>query len=186
MLQETVIIISKNHILFQNYSGDSVTHSRLEKYLAGGEMMKKESLHYSSLPCERLESDEFHDQTYRVASTEAVVNLSSSITLIYLYCSRLPSDGYFKPTPRWDKQKGILYLPKSCPIQAIRVQGDTKFLKNIACLEACKQLHKIGALTDYLVPSIVVEEAEVEEFGKFSSLLFIFPFILVPFIFYIT
>jgi hypothetical protein len=93
MLQETVIIISKNHILFQNYSGDSVTHSRLEKYLAGGEMMKKESLHYSSLPCERLESDEFHDQTYRVASTEAVVNLSSSITLIYLYCSRLPSDG---------------------------------------------------------------------------------------------
>ncbi|GAU25920.1 hypothetical protein TSUD_16580, partial [Trifolium subterraneum] len=73
-------------------SGDSVTHSRLEKYLAGGEMMKKESLHYSSLPCERLESDQFHDQTYRVASTEAVVNLSSSITLIYLYCSRLPSD----------------------------------------------------------------------------------------------
>jgi endoribonuclease Dicer len=59
-----------------------------------------------------------------------------------------------------------LYLPKSCPIQAIHVQGDTKFLRNIACLEACKQLHKIGALTDYLIPSIVVEEAEVEEFGK--------------------
>ncbi|XP_045805840.1 endoribonuclease Dicer homolog 2-like [Trifolium pratense] len=147
-------------------SGDSVTHSRLEKYLAGGEMMRKKSLHYSSLPCERLESDQFHDQTYRVATTEAVVNLSSSITLIYLYCSRLPSDGYFKPTPRWDKQKGILYLPKSCPIQPIHVQGDTKFLKNIACLEACKQLHNIGALTDYLVPSIVVEEAEVEEFGN--------------------
>ncbi|KAK2399935.1 endoribonuclease Dicer protein [Trifolium repens] len=51
-----------------------------------------------------------------------------------------------------------------CPIQAIHVQGDTKFLRNIACLEACKQLHKIGALTDYLIPSIVVEEAEVEEF----------------------
>jgi hypothetical protein len=77
---------------------------------------------------------------------------------------------YFKPTPRWDKEKGILYLPKSCPLQAIRVQGDTKFLKNIACLEACKQLHKIGALTDYLVPSIVIEEAEAEEFGKFLCL----------------
>ncbi|CAJ2657950.1 unnamed protein product [Trifolium pratense] len=147
-------------------SGDSVTCSRLEKYLSGGEMMKKESLHYSSLPLERLESDQTDEQTYRVASTGAVVNLSSSISLIYLYCSRLPSDGYFKPTPKWDKQKGILYLPKSCPLQAIHVQGDTKFLKNIACLEACKQLHKIGALTDYLVPSIVVEEAEVEKFGN--------------------
>jgi hypothetical protein len=55
--------------------------------------MKKESLRYSSLPCERLESDQFNEQTYRVASTGAVVNLSSSISLIYLYCSRLPSDG---------------------------------------------------------------------------------------------
>jgi endoribonuclease Dicer len=74
----------------------------------------------------------------------------------------------------WDKQKGILNLPKSCPIQAIHVQGDTKFLKNIACLEACKQLHKIGALTDNLVPSIVVEEAEVEEFGNLPSIHFAF------------
>jgi endoribonuclease Dicer len=55
--------------------------------------MKKESLHYSSLPCERLASDQYNEQTYRVASTGAVVNLSSSISLIYLYCSRLPSDG---------------------------------------------------------------------------------------------
>jgi len=85
----------------------------------------------------------------------------------------------------WDKDKGILYLPKSCPIQAIHVQGDTKFLKNIACLEACKQLHKIGALTDNLVPSIVVEEAEVEEFGNFSCLLFIL-LLLLPFIFHTT
>jgi endoribonuclease Dicer len=85
----------------------------------------------------------------------------------------------------WDKQKGILNLPKSCPIQAIHVQGDTKFLKNIACLEACKQLHKIGALTDNLVPSIVVEEAEVEEFGNFLCLLFIL-LLLLPFIFQTT
>jgi endoribonuclease Dicer len=80
-------------ILFQNYSGDAVTRSRLEKYLDGGQMMRKESLRHSSLPCESLESDRFNEQAYRVASTEAVVNLSSSITLIYLYCSRLPSDG---------------------------------------------------------------------------------------------
>jgi len=88
-----VISLQKDFILFQNYSGDAVTRSRLEKYLDGGKMMRKESLRHSSLPCESLESDRFNEQAYRVASTEAVVNLSSSITLIYLYCSRLPSDG---------------------------------------------------------------------------------------------
>jgi hypothetical protein len=71
-----------------------------------------------------------------------------------------------------------LYLPKSGPLEAIHVQGDPKYLKNIAWLEACKQLHKIGALTDNLVPSIFVEEAEVEGFGEFSHLLFILPFIV--------
>ncbi|KAJ1420894.1 Ribonuclease III domain [Sesbania bispinosa] len=146
-------------------SGDSVTCSRLQKYLSSGDMMRKESLRHSSLPCDPSESD-LHEETYRVASTGAIVNLSSSITLLHLYCSRLPADGYFKPTPRWDKETGTLYLPKSCPIPAICVQGDKKVLKKIACLEACKQLHKIGALTDNLVPAIVVEEAEVDEFGS--------------------
>ncbi|KAJ1414388.1 Ribonuclease III domain [Sesbania bispinosa] len=146
-------------------SGDSVTRSRLEKYLSSGDMMRKESLRHSSLLCDPSESD-LHEETYRVASTGAIVNLSSSITLLHLYCSRLPADGYFKPTPRWDKETGTLYLPKSCPIPAICVQGDKKVLKKIACLEACKQLHKIGALTDNLVPAIVVEEAEVDEFGS--------------------
>ena len=74
---------------------------------------------------------------------------------------------YFKPTPRWVKETGTLHLPKSCPLQTICVEGDKKVLKNLACLEACKQLHKIGSLTDNLVPDIVVEEADVEEFGNF-------------------
>ncbi|XP_029129829.1 endoribonuclease Dicer homolog 2-like [Cajanus cajan] len=74
-------------------SGDSVTCSRLEKYLASGDIMRKESLRHSSLPCDLFEGDEFDEETYRVASTEAFANLSSSIGLIHLYCSRLPSDG---------------------------------------------------------------------------------------------
>jgi len=75
-----------------------------------------------------------------------------------------------------------LYLPKSCPLQPIRVKGDKKFLKNIACLEACKQLHKIGALTDNLVPDIFIEEAEMEGFGSLQTLFFLsfyyYPFFL--------
>jgi len=76
---------------------------------------------------------------------------------------------YFKPTPRWDRETGTSYLPKSCPLQPIRVTGDQKLLKNIACLEACKQLHKIGALTDNLVPDIFIEEAEMEGFGRLQT-----------------
>ena len=55
--------------------------------------MRKESLRHSSLPCDPLEEDRFDKETYRVASTEAFANLSSSISLIHLYCSRLPADG---------------------------------------------------------------------------------------------
>jgi endoribonuclease Dicer len=40
-------------------------------------------------------------------------------------------------------------------------------MKQIACLEACKKLHEIGALTDNLVPDIVVEEGTVQECGNF-------------------
>lgn len=77
---------------------------------------------------------------------------------------------YFKPTPRCviDKEKGVctLYLPKSCPIQTVCVQGNIKTLKQKACFEACKQLHEIGALTDNLVPDIVAEEADAGEIGN--------------------
>jgi len=55
--------------------------------------MRKEALRHSSLPCDPLESDQFDEETYRVASTDAFANLSSSISLIHLYCSRLPADG---------------------------------------------------------------------------------------------
>jgi hypothetical protein len=43
-------------------------------------------------------------------------------------------------------------------------------MKQIACLEACKKLHEIGALTDNLVPDIVVEEGTVQECGNFIVL----------------
>ncbi|KAK4278616.1 hypothetical protein QN277_016440 [Acacia crassicarpa] len=147
-------------------SGDLATRSRLEKYVSSGDVMRKECLRHSSLPCEPLTSDMRDEETYRVERTGAIVNLRSSIGLIYLYCSRLPADGYFKPMPRWDKETGTLLLPKSCPISSICVQGSKKTLKNVACLEACKQLHKIGALTDNLVPDIVVEKNVMEEFAN--------------------
>ncbi|KAK9292106.1 hypothetical protein L1049_020064 [Liquidambar formosana] len=151
-------------------SGDYATLSRVKNYLDCGDMMRKESLRHASLPCESLEKDLTDEDFYCVESTGAIVTLSSSVGLIYFYCSRLPSDGYFRPSPicHIDKDMEIctLRLPKSCPIQTVQVQGNIKMLKQIACLEACKQLHKIGALTDNLVPDMVVEEAVSQEFGN--------------------
>ncbi|PON59109.1 Endoribonuclease Dicer-like [Parasponia andersonii] len=147
-------------------SGDLSTKSRLEKYLASGEIMRRESLLHASDPCISRESDLQEGDLYRVESTGATVTLSSSIGLIYFYCSRLPSDGYFKPTPRWDINTCTLYLPKSCPIPSVTVEGNSKILKQIACLEACKQLHQIGALTNRLVPDIVVEEDDAQELAS--------------------
>ncbi|KAL4318063.1 hypothetical protein GQ457_18G021210 [Hibiscus cannabinus] len=151
-------------------SGDLKTQSRLKEYLTSGEVMRKESLCHASDPCSPLSKDLYDEEFYHVASTGACMTLSSSVGLVYFYCSRLPSDGYFKPCPRCviDKQMGIctIHLPKSSPIQSVSVQGNIKNLKQKACFEACKQLHQIGALTDNLVPDIVVEEDDVEETGK--------------------
>lgn len=156
---------NSDYVLLVN-SGDLKTQSRLKKYLDSGEIMRKESLRHASLPCVPLETDLQEEDFYCVESTGAVVSLSSSISLIYFYCSRLPSDLYFKPAPKWDATTGTLYMPKSCPIQSIPAQGNAKFLKQIACLEACKQLHQIGALTDNLVPDMVMEEDNLKELAS--------------------
>lgn len=68
-----------------------------------------------------------------------------------------------------DKETGTctLQLPKSCPLQRIiSVQGNRKILRQLACLEACKELHRVGTLTDNLVPDIVEEEAINKELGN--------------------
>lgn len=66
------------------------------------------------------------------------------------------------------------------------VQGDTKFLKNIACFVAGKQIHKIGGLRDNLVPSVVVEVADVEESGNLMPSVFFILFIICLSFFQIT
>ncbi|KAK0593324.1 hypothetical protein LWI29_034760 [Acer saccharum] len=151
-------------------SGDCGTLARLEGYLASGNIMRKESLRLASLHCLPLESNMDDDVCYLVESTGAIATLSSSVSLIYFYCSRLPSDGYFKPAPRFviDKEMETctLYLPKSCPLQNVCLQGNIKSIKQTTCLEACKKLHAIGALTDNLVPEIVVEEADSQKIGN--------------------
>ncbi|KAK4707858.1 hypothetical protein R3W88_028783 [Solanum pinnatisectum] len=148
--------------------GDDPTLTRMQNYMASGEIMRQESLRHASIPCSPLDDELYDEPCYKVESTGAVVTLSSSVSLLYFYCSRLPSDGYFKPNPTCviDKETGTctLQLPKSSPLQrVISVQGNRKILKQLACLEACKELHHVGALTDNLVPDIVEEETMNKE-----------------------
>ncbi|KAL3833920.1 hypothetical protein ACJIZ3_008656 [Penstemon smallii] len=151
-------------------SGDTSGLARVENYLSSGSLMRRECLSHANLPCKPLDNEMYGEPWYQVESTGALVTLSSSVNLLYFYCSRLPSDGYFKPYPRCTIDKDLevctLLLPNSSPIQSIIVQGNTKILKQLACLEACKKLHQVGALTDNLVPDIVEEEAEVQNFGN--------------------
>ena len=90
---------------------------------------------------------------------------------IFLFSDNQFNCRYFKPNPRCviDKETGTctLQLPKSSPLQRIiSVQGNRKILKQLACLEACEELHRVGALTDNLVPDIVEEETINKELGN--------------------
>ncbi|XP_058216237.1 endoribonuclease Dicer homolog 2 [Rhododendron vialii] len=161
--------MQNSEFLIMVRSGDTSMLNKVRDYIASGEIMRAESLRHASLPCAPLDNKLFDEVFYRVESTGAIVTLSSSVSLIYFYCSRLPGDGYFKPSPRFEINEELkickLNFPKSCPIQTVSVEGKIKMLKQLACLEACKQLHQIGALTDNLVPDVVVEEAEAQELG---------------------
>ncbi|XP_047956209.1 endoribonuclease Dicer homolog 2 isoform X1 [Salvia hispanica] len=149
-------------------SDDHSAIARVNNYLASGSIMRQECLSHANLPCEPLAKEMHGEPWYEVEKTGALVTLSSSTALLHYYCSRLPSDRYFKPYPLCtvDKILGTctIRLPHGCPIRTITVSG-TKSPKQHACLEACKELHKVGALTDNLVPDIVEEEAEPQEFG---------------------
>ncbi|XP_073037868.1 endoribonuclease Dicer homolog 2-like [Primulina eburnea] len=149
-------------------SGNVSALAQVKKYLASGTIIRSECLSHSDLPCEPL-GEKYSEPCYKVESTGAIVTLSSSVSLLYFYCSRLPSDGYFKPYPRWNIRKELgsctLLLPNSCPIQIVEARGDGKLLKQLTALEACKLLHRVGELTDNLVPKILEEEADTKESG---------------------
>lgn len=66
----------------------------MKKYLISGDVMRQESLSHASIPCEPLDGDLSNEIFYRVETTGALATLSSSVSLIYFYCSRLPSDGF--------------------------------------------------------------------------------------------
>ncbi|KAL3629633.1 endoribonuclease Dicer [Castilleja foliolosa] len=108
----------------------------------------------------RVPITDFEESTYKVDATGATISSVLSISLLHRYCSKLPHDEYFNPKPQlfyYDDADGVvcnIILPANAPIHQIvsAPQSSTEAAKKDACLKACKALHEIGALTDYLLP----------------------------------
>ncbi|EPS69439.1 hypothetical protein M569_05327, partial [Genlisea aurea] len=115
----------------------------------------------------------FKDKAYKVESTGAIIGDVSSVSLLHHYCSKLPHDEYFNPKPSFfyyedgDGMVCNIIFPANAPLHQINgsPQESNEAAKKDACLEACKALHQIGALTDYLLPEgddILEEDSTVK------------------------
>ncbi|GMJ15749.1 dicer-like 3, DICER-LIKE 3 [Hibiscus trionum] len=99
---------------------------------------------------------------YIVDTTRASVTADSAVSFIHQYCEKLPGDKYYMPKPSFRLTcSGGLYecelrLPANAAFQTIvgPLSRSSHLAKCLVCLEACKQLHQMGALDDHLVPSI--------------------------------
>lgn len=74
------------------FSGDASSIAQVKNFLSSGETMRQQALIHASVPCAPLDNL-YMEASYEVETTGAIVNLSSSVSLLNFYCSRLPSDG---------------------------------------------------------------------------------------------
>ncbi|CAK9137648.1 unnamed protein product [Ilex paraguariensis] len=97
---------------------------------------------------------------YHVEVTGASVTADSSVNLIHRYCEKLPRDKYFTPKPIFqfllsgESYRCKLTLPPSAAFQTIVGPEirNSHLSKQLVCLDACKKLHQMGALSDHLLP----------------------------------
>ncbi|KAF3452999.1 hypothetical protein FNV43_RR03432 [Rhamnella rubrinervis] len=100
------------------------------------------------------------ERVYKVDSSGASISSGYSISLLHQYCSKLPHDEFFDPKPKFyylDDPEGTLchlILPPNAPLHLIvsTPQSSVEAAKKDACLKAIEELHKQGALNDYLLP----------------------------------
>lgn len=112
---------------------------------------------------------DFQENIYKVDMTGATISSAASISLVHRYCSKLPRDEYFFPKPRffyYDDINGTickLFLPSNAAMHQLdsAPQSSMEAAKKDACLRACKRLHELGALTDYLLPDQTDEDEDL-------------------------
>ncbi|PVH37629.1 hypothetical protein PAHAL_5G048900 [Panicum hallii] len=126
-----------------------------------------EDSHPSFFPTEEINE-------YHISTTGAKITTDSSISVLYQYCDKLPKDKYYTPRPTFqfthygDGYECTVTLPSSAMFQLLvgpKARSMQK-AKQLACLDACKRLHQLGALDDHLSPS--AEEPPLENLSKAS------------------
>ncbi|KAL8499337.1 hypothetical protein ACS0TY_022353 [Phlomoides rotata] len=98
--------------------------------------------------------------SYVVDSTQASVTANSSISLVQRYCDKLPRDNNMTPKPNFesvmegDQYRCKLILPPNAAFHTTIGPAASNFhvSKQLVCLDACKKLHQMGALSDHLLP----------------------------------
>uniref|UniRef100_UPI003AFB824B AncD1D2 n=1 Tax=synthetic construct TaxID=32630 RepID=UPI003AFB824B len=94
------------------------------------------------------------------------VTMSSAISLLHRYCSKLPSDRFTTLTPKFtyieqnNEEENKMFrctlrLPINSPLREPitgQPMPSKKLAKRSAALEACKKLHEMGELDDHLLP----------------------------------
>jgi endoribonuclease Dicer len=109
---------------------------------------------------------------YLVNSTCAFVNLHSSISLVYDFCSSLPQDIYCQLLPEFNFShyesgyKCELKMPPNAPFHSITTEDfypSKQKAKQSVALEACIRLHKLEQLDDHLRPIKTIAEDEIVE-----------------------
>ncbi|KAJ0089697.1 hypothetical protein Patl1_14811 [Pistacia atlantica] len=122
-----------------------------------------------------IESFSFSEERqYIVESSGASASAGYSISLLHQYCSKLPHDEFYNPKPKFyyfDDLGGTvchIILPSNAPTHRIvgTPQSSIEAAKKDACLKAIEELHKLGALNDYLLPD---GGNENEEDGELDS-----------------
>ena len=59
----------------------------------------------------------------------------------------------------------------SSPVQTVFAEGEVSIIKKVVCLNACRELHAVGALTDRLLPELSVPCEDEPDIGIPISLL---------------
>ncbi|RLN24659.1 hypothetical protein C2845_PM07G32210 [Panicum miliaceum] len=126
-----------------------------------------EDSHPSFFPTEEINE-------YHISTTGAKITTDSSISVLYQYCDKLPKDKYYTPRPTFqfthygDGYECTVTLPSSAMFQLLvgpKARSMQK-AKRLACLDACKRLHQLGALDDHL--SLSAEEPPLDNLSKAS------------------
>ncbi|CAK9179473.1 unnamed protein product [Ilex paraguariensis] len=155
-------------------SGNQKELDLIEHFKKGEDQMKEEIASRTT----SATLVDFQERIYKVDSTGATISSGSSISLLHHYCSKLPHDEFFNPKPQFfyfDDAEGTvchIILPSNAPTHQIvsSPMSSLEAAKKDACLKACKELHELGALNNYLLVDQNNEnEGSVEDFSDLDS-----------------